>query len=100
VNKRHGAEFDSAVVEFVFRRSKGKDEITGEPLQADAEVDHILPIIWALNNAPDIPKEVLKSADNARVVNQKTHKERHRNFDESEAWAMVEYFRVLFKKLI
>jgi len=93
--RRKGVEFSQAVIEAAYKKANGVDQITGDPLEQPTEVDHILPVAWALLNAPDIPPSILASGHNARVVNQKTHKERHRNFDEAEAWEMVAKFRAL-----
>ncbi len=97
--RRKGGEFSDRTKDFAFRRSGGKDEITGEDLTGTPEYDHKIPLKWAKDNAPDIPLEYLKSADNARVLNQSTHKERHRNFDEDEAWTIVNMFRAIQRGL-
>ena len=105
--RRRGNEFDQNAIDQAFRRANGRDEITGEPLGRDTEVDHIIPIGWALlllsadidnDNAPDIVPH-LNDSQNARVLNKRTHKDRHRNFDEQEAWALVTFFRSIQRRL-
>lgn len=98
--RRKGGEFDSRTKDHSFKKHNGKDAITGEPLKENVEFDHIIPLAWAKKNAPDIPLEQLKSADNCRPLNKSTHKERHRNFDEDEAWALVIAFRAMQKRLL
>jgi hypothetical protein len=99
VARRKGAEFNDKTKETAWKKYGGKDAITGEDLGNKVEYDHILPVAWARDNAPDIGVEQLRSADNCRPVNQSTHKERHRNFDEDEAWFMVTFFRAIQKRL-
>ncbi len=96
--RRRGNEFDQNAIDQAFRRANGRDEITGEPLGRDTEVDHIIPIGWAHDNAPDIVPH-LNDSQNARVLNKRTHKDRHRNFDEQEAWALVTFFRSIQRRL-
>lgn len=98
--RRKGGEFSERTKDIAYRRSGGRDAITGEQLGDNTEVDHIIPLAWAKKNAPDIPIDFLKSADNARVLNQETHKERHRNFDEDEAWFLVNWFRAIQRRLL
>jgi len=98
--RRKGAEFNDKTKDIIFSRAKGKDEITGEPLGEYPEVDHIIPLAWALLNAPDIPTSFLKSPKNGRVINRDTHKERHRNFNDDEAWFLVTWFRSIQKRLL
>lgn len=93
MSHRRGKEFSKVTKDFVYKKYGGKDAITGEHLEDPIEYDHILPLSWARKNAPDIPPELLSSADNCRPLNRSTHKERHRNFNEDEAWFMVIFFR-------
>lgn len=97
--RRKGGEFDNRTKDFAFKKYGGKDAITGEPLGDKVEYDHIIPLAWAQKYAPDLPLETLKSADNCRPLNQATHKERHRNFDEDEAWFLVNWFRSIQRTL-
>lgn len=98
--RRKGAEFSERTKDIAYQNAKGKDQITGEPLGEHTEVDHIIPLAWAKQNAPDIPLSFLKSPKNARVLNRDTHKERHRNFDDSEAWFLVTWFRAIQRRLL
>ena len=41
--RRKGAEFSESTKDFAFRRSGGKDEITGGDLGDKVEYDHIAP---------------------------------------------------------
>lgn len=92
-HKRRGKEFTKQTKDAAYKKYGGKDAITGEKLGEHVEYDHILPIAWARKNAPDIPPVLLSSVKNCRPLNRSTHKERHRNFDEDEAWFMVNLFR-------
>ncbi|NCS97980.1 MAG: hypothetical protein GW762_05305 [Candidatus Pacebacteria bacterium] len=44
---------------------------------AELEVDHIIPIWWARQQA--IPPEIVKTRDNARALTKSEHKRRHKN---------------------
>lgn len=98
--RRSGGEFDNRTKDFAFKKYKGKDAITGEPLGKKVEYDHIIPLAWAKKNAPDLTLEQLKSAENCRPLNQKTHKERHKNLDEDEIWFLVTWFRTIQRMLL
>lgn len=99
MSRRKGAEFNERTKDAAWKRYGGKDAITGEDLGDHVEYDHIVPLAWARDNAPDIGVDQLSSADNCRPLNRDTHKERHRNFDEDEAWALVNIFRAIQNRL-
>lgn len=99
MSRRKGAEFEEYTKDQAYKRYKGRDALTNEPLEKNAEYDHIVPIGWARDNATDISNEMLKSADNCRPLNRSTHKERHRNLDEEEIWFLVSWFRSIQRSL-
>lgn len=55
------------LTDFLFRRANGKDEVTGEPLQPDAQIHHIQ---HRAKGGSDDP-------DNLVVINRDTHKAFH-----------------------
>lgn len=74
MSHRRGKEFSERTKQIILYRSKGKCEVSGEPLKPGYEFHHLLPLHWAALHAPDIDPTILKSPKNGRVVNGEVHK--------------------------
>lgn len=88
MNYRRGKEFSEKTKQIILYRSKGKCEISGDPLKHGYEFHHLLPLYWAAKHAPDIDPTILKSPSNGRVVNVEIHRSNQELHNDDETFEL------------